>query len=168
MKNLVITDKDIPLELFKESVVVNLNNIEYHSCSGGLTCFKKEGECHYNDDMKIISRWNNECQLIIFITHIRYGTFDIAFKKMIERLVCNLEPYYTIVDGETCHLSLSKQRKKLLVIAYGEADDQEQKDFKVYLEDSMLGYSYSSVNVYFCNESELNQTLEAFGGVDHG
>ena len=29
MKNIVITDKDIPLEFFKESVVVNLNNIKY-------------------------------------------------------------------------------------------------------------------------------------------
>ena len=38
MKNIVITDKDIPLELFKESVIVNLNNIKYSACTGDYTC----------------------------------------------------------------------------------------------------------------------------------
>lgn len=41
MKNIVITDKDIPLELFKESVIVNLNNIKYSACTGDYTCLKK-------------------------------------------------------------------------------------------------------------------------------
>lgn len=41
MKNLVITDKDISTELFSNSVVVNLNNIHYCTCTGGLECLKK-------------------------------------------------------------------------------------------------------------------------------
>lgn len=41
MKNIVITDKDIPLELFNESVIVNLNNIKYSACTGDYTCLKK-------------------------------------------------------------------------------------------------------------------------------
>lgn len=42
MKNIVITDKDIPLELFKESVIVNLNNIKYSACTGDYTCLKND------------------------------------------------------------------------------------------------------------------------------
>ena len=38
MKNLVVTDKDISNQLFKNSVIVNLNNINYSSCTGGLEC----------------------------------------------------------------------------------------------------------------------------------
>ena len=153
MKNLVVTDRDISTDYFQNSVIVNLNNIHYSSCTGGLS---------------IISKWTNDCQLIIYITRVKYGCFDIPFKKMLERLVVNQEPFYTMVDGETCHLGLSQLRKKLLVIGYGQATDEEKKLFKDILDDSTLGYSYSSVDAYFCEESELDEVLRTFGGVDLG
>ena len=87
---------------------------------------------------------------------------------MLERLVVNHEPYYTMVDGETCHLGLSQLRKKLLVIGYGQATDAEKKLFKDILDDSTLGFSYSSVDAYFFEEDELDEVLRTFGGVDLG
>ena len=49
MKNLVITDKDISTQFFKNSVVVNLNNIHYSSCTGGLECLRCEGACYFQE-----------------------------------------------------------------------------------------------------------------------
>lgn len=37
-----------------------------------------------------------------------------------------------------------------------------------YLHDSLLGYSISSINTYFCTEEELDNSLKKFGGVDRG
>lgn len=167
MKNLLITDKDISTELFKNSVVVNLNNIHYCTCTGGLECFKKNGNCYFKDDMNLISQWMNDCQLIIYVTRVKYGCFDIPFKRMLERLVVNLEPFYSVVDGESCHLSLSQLKKRLLVIGYGDIDEQEKIIFKDLVEESAIGCIYSSINTYFCEESELEETLRTFGGVDH-
>lgn len=167
MKNLVITDKDIDVDLFSNSVVVNLNNIHYHCCTGGFECFKMNGECHFNDDMKLISRWMNDCQLIIYVSRVKYGCFDILFKKMLERMIVNIEPYYSVVDGESCHLGISQLNKRLLVIGYGDIDDEEKEIFKDLVEDSAVGYVYSSINTYFCKEDELEETLRTFGGVDH-
>ena len=104
MRNLVVTDKDISTQLFKNSVIVNLNNIHYSSCTGGLECLKCAGACYFKDDMSIISKWMNDCQLIIYITRVKYGCFDIPFKKMLERLVVNHEPFYSLVDGEVLRL----------------------------------------------------------------
>ena len=39
---------------------------------------------------------------------------------------------------------------------------------KDLLDESTLGYTYSSVDAYFCEEYELEDTLQTFGGVDHG
>lgn len=167
MKNLVITDKAISNQLFKNSVVVNLNNIHYSSCTGGLECLKCEGACYFKDDMSLISQWMNDCQLIIYVTRIKYGCFDVPFKRMLERLIVNVEPYYSIVDGQTCHLSISQLKKKLLVIGYGEASDEEKQIFKDLLDESILGSMYASVDAYFCEEDELEQALNTFGGVDH-
>ncbi len=166
MRNLVVTDKEISTELFKNSVVVNLNNIHYCTCTGGLECFKKGGSCYFKDDMSLISQWMNDCQLIIYVSHVKYGCFDIPFKKMLERMVCNLEPFYTLVDGETTHQSLSQLKKRLLVIGYGEIDEEEKKIFTDIVEDCAIGYIYSSSNSYFCKENELEETLCTFGGVD--
>lgn len=168
MRNLVISDKDLSTQLFKNSVIVNLNNIHYSTCTGGLECLKCEGACYFKDDMSIISNWMNDCQLIIYITRVKYGCFDIPFKKMLERLVVNQEPYYSLVDGETCHLGISQLRKKLLVIGYGDILTEEKRMFKDLLDAATLGFSYSSVDVYFCEEHELEETLRTFGGVDHG
>ncbi|MCD7949994.1 MAG: flavodoxin family protein [Erysipelotrichaceae bacterium] len=167
MQNLVITDKDISTDLFQNSIIVHLDNIHYSSCTGGLECLKCEGACYFKDDMSLISRWMNDCQLIIYITKVKYGCFDIPFKKMLERMVVNLEPYYTMVDGETCHLGISQLRKKLLVIGYGNLTIDEMQLFKDMLDESTLGFSYSSVDAYFCEENELEETLRTFGGVDH-
>lgn len=167
MKNLVVTDKDIPNHLFKNSVIVNLNNISYSTCTGGLECLKYEGSCYFKDDMSLISKWMNDCQLIIYVSKIKYGCFDIPFKRMLERLVVNQEPYYTFVDGETCHLGISQLKKKLLVIGYGHVSDEEKNIFKDLLDVSTLGYSYSSIDTYFCEENELEDVLRTFGGVDH-
>lgn len=167
MKNLVITDKDISTHIFQNSVIVNLNNTHFSTCTGGLECLKCEGVCHFKDDMNIISKWMNECQLIIYITRVKYGCFDIPFKRMLERQVVNLEPYYSFVEGETCHLGISQLKKKLLVIGYGEANEDEKKIFKDLLDEETLGFTYTSIDTYFCEEKELTQVLEAFGGVDH-
>ena len=167
MRNLVITDKDISTQLFKNSVVVNLNNLDFSSCTGGLECLRYEGKCRFKDDMNLISQWMNDCRLIIYIARVKYGCFDIPFKRMLERLMVNLEPYYSMVDGETCHLGLSQLKKKLLVIGYGHINDDEKKTFKDLLDESTLGFSYASIDVYFCEENELEEVLHTFGGVDH-
>ena len=57
MKNIVITDKDIPLELFKESVIVNLNNIKYSACTGDYTCLKNDHLVVIMMDISVINQW---------------------------------------------------------------------------------------------------------------
>lgn len=167
MKNLVLTDKDISTELFSNSVVVNLNNIHYCTCTGGLECFKKNGDCYFHDDMRLISRWMNDCQLIIFVTKVKYGCFDIPFKRMLERLIVNFEPFYSIVEGESAHQGVSQLKKRLIVIGYGDNDDEEKEIFKDLVEDSSIGFIFTSIHTYFCCEDELEDTLRTFGGVDH-
>lgn len=106
--------------------------------------------------------------LIILVTHIYCGCFDTPLKSFIERNIDSYEPYYTTVDGTTCHASLAQQSKKILLIGYGDISEQEQKMLMNYLHDSLLGYSISSINTYFCTEEELDNSLKTFGGVDRG
>ena len=167
MKNLVITDRGISTQFFKNSIVVNLNNLHYSTCTGGLECLKCEGVCYFKDDMNLISKCINDCRLIIYITRVKYGCFDIPFKKMLERMVVNHEPYYSMVDGETCHMGISQLTKKLVVIGYGDIDDEEKVMFKDLLDESTLGYSYASIDTYFCEDNELESVLRTFGGIDY-
>ena len=90
MKNIVITDKDIPLELFNESVIVNLNNIKYSACTGDYTCLKKQMPCRYHDDISVINQWIGQASLIILVTHIYCGCFDTPLKSFIERNIALL------------------------------------------------------------------------------
>ncbi|WP_423901460.1 flavodoxin family protein [Eggerthia catenaformis] len=165
MKSLVITDKDLATDLFKKSVIVNLNNLRYSFCTGGLECLKNEGQCYFYDDMSTLSSWINDSSLIIMITRTIYGGMDVPLKKMFERMIVNSEPYYTIEDGKTCHLNLSASKKRLLIIAYGDTSKEDQALFKGYFDTVKLGYNIT-LSHYFCKEEELNDILKAFGGVD--
>lgn len=167
MKNLVVTDRELSEKIFKNSIIVNLNNISYSPCQGGYACLKKESPCAFKDDMSLISKWTNDCSLIIYITKVKYGCFDIPFKRMLERLIVNREPFYTMVEGQSCHLGISQLKKKLLVIGYGDISNEEKVLFKDILDDTILGYTYSSVDVYYCEEDEIESVLQTFGGVDH-
>lgn len=167
MKNLVITDKDISTDLFRNSIIVNLNNLQYSACTGGLECLRCEGACYFKDDMHLISKWMNDCRLIIYVNKVKYGCFDILFKKMLERMIVNHEPYYSMIEGETCHQGISQLSKRLMVIGYGDIDDEEKVMFKNLLDESTLGFSYSTIDTYFCEEDELDETLKTFGGIDH-
>ena len=89
MKNLVVTDKDISNQLFKNSVIVNLNNINYSSCTGGLECLKCEGACYFKDDMSIISKWMNDCQLIVFSLWILLYNRAIQINKQRKKATWN-------------------------------------------------------------------------------
>lgn len=168
MKNIVITDYDVPLECFKESVLVNLNNINFYPCTGDYSCLRKQTRCHYQDDLSYINQWINESTLVIFITHIYCGCIDNPLKSFIERHISTYEPFYSIVDGITCHASLTKHKKKILLIGYGNITTHEQDMLKDYLSDSLLGYTISSINTYFCKEDELEACLKTFGGIDRG
>ena len=64
MKSLVITDKDLAADLFKKSVIVNLNNLRYSFCTGGLECLKNEGQCYFYDDMSTLSLHKAQAQAL--------------------------------------------------------------------------------------------------------
>ena len=59
-------------------------------------------------------------------------------------------------------------KKKILLIGYGNITTHEQDMLKDYLSDSLLGYTISSINTYFCKEDELEACLKTFGGIDRG
>ncbi|MDD6350338.1 flavodoxin family protein [Intestinibaculum porci] len=167
MKSLVIADCSIPEHLFNESVIVDLHNVQFARCTGGLECLKNNGQCRFQDDMTIISKWSAQIPLIIYISRIRYGEFNLAFKKIIEREVCNAQAGY-VADGDTTSRNgKAKKKKQLLVIGYGDITEQEQASFKKYLVASSLPYSFTNIDTYFCQEEELDDVLKLFGGVDH-
>lgn len=128
---------------------------------------KNGGECHFQDDMTIISDWIAKTPLIIYVSRIEYGEFTIPFKKVIERQICHAEPYYEADEESTYHAGLAKRKKQLLVIGYGDITVAEEDSFKRYLKTSSLPYSFTSIDTYFCKEDEVTDVLRMFGGVDH-
>ena len=94
MKNIVITDKDIPLELFNESVIVNLNNIKYSACTGDYTCLKKQMPCRYHDDISVINQWIGQASLIILWEHGCYSGSCNSMQSPIPPVICrNAKPF---------------------------------------------------------------------------
>lgn len=167
MKSLVIADTSIPQNLFNESVIVDLHNVQFARCTGGLECLKNGGSCRFQDDMTIISKWSAKIPLIIYVSRLRYGEFDLAFKKVIERQVCNAQAGYVTDGNMTSRNGKAQAKKQLLVIGYGDITKEEESSFKKYLVDSSLPYSFTNIDTYFCQEGELEEVLQLFGGVDH-
>ena len=130
-------------------------------------CLRNEGQCKYKDDMRLVSEWSNNCSLIILVSKVKYGCVDIPLKRYLERQICNYEPFYTLVDGETTRLSLSNLKKKIIFIGYGDIDEYQRQLVIDSLSNMQLNVDIKSLTTYFCEEKELVETIATFGGVDH-
>lgn len=169
MKSLVIRDRHLSLDQFKHSVLVDLNNIDCMTCTGGLYCLKHESKCRLNDDMSCLYNWMCDAKLTIVISHIVYGTFDEPILRLAERDIANFEPYFSVVEEKSMRLSLSNIKRKLIVVGYGDMTEEDEENLRNYMSaTAIFGYEPNNIHLYLCQEEEIEETLKAFGGVDLG
>ncbi|NVB40034.1 flavodoxin family protein [Pseudenhygromyxa sp. WMMC2535] len=84
--------------------VLCLRELELAHCVGCFECWvESPGQCKTHDQSQDIARaWIN-ADVTSIVTPVTFGGFSSEIKKILDRLICLVEPFFTKVEGEVHH-----------------------------------------------------------------
>ena len=138
-----------------------------NSCIGCFSCWlKTPGKCCFKDLSEEISTHMVQDDIIIFVTPIQYGCYSPAIKKVLDRSVPNVLPFFTKVKrkGHPTEIHHAKRYKKAashIIIAYADSiSPEEESTFITLTQANSVNFHLPPPMVYICRTSkEINDAL---------
>ncbi len=110
---------------------VRLREVLVAYCKGCFDCWvKTPGVCATNDDAGAITRTMARSDLVALISPITFGGYSSELKKLLDRSIGIVSPFFTRVDGEVHHKPRYTHYPALLAIGVtGDRDPEEAQIF---------------------------------------
>lgn len=133
---------------------VGQNN--YKPCLGCFNCWvKTPGVCIINDGISKITDDFMKSDAVIVLTPLKYGCYSSSIKRILDRIIPNILPFFKTVNNEVHHAPRYKKYPQLIMIGYGEdITDEEGKTFKDLTNANAINMQISSALAYVCKEVE--------------
>lgn len=124
------------------------------ACIGCFSCWvRKPLSCIYND--KITNNGENllKCDELIIISRFTYGTYSSTVKRIIERSISYVEPFFTLRNGEIHHKTRTNKKIDFKVYFYGNnISDKDKETANKFVKANMNNLNTNDAIVYFYND----------------
>lgn len=160
---LIMSDKplDIRLERVSNIKYIDLSSMKISNCIGCFGCWTKTpGKCVIRDDATKVYPYIAQSDSVIYISHIKYGSYDYIMKNMLERAIPIQQAFIRIHEGETHHLQRNVIPKDAIIIAYGCTDKEEQEIFRLLVDRNSKNMNFKSYEIIFTTEAYIDKTVE--------
>lgn len=108
-------------------------------CIGCFGCWTKTpGRCVLSDQANDISQVFMQADAVIILTKMTYGGYSSDVKAFLDRAICNLSPFFTMIRGEMHHKKRYESYPDLIALAYGDRSKGEQETFARLVERNAL------------------------------
>lgn len=135
-----------------------LRQVNLAACQGCFDCWvKSPGECRTDDYGREVAKKMVQSNLIIHLTPITFGGYSSELKKVIDRFIPTILPFFTKRDGETHHTYRYPNRASIIVVGFLEqTDDEKELTFKelVYRNSLNMGAPIHEALIYFKNQNK--------------
>ena len=122
--DLKFLDKDY-FNFTEDDVIINANDCQ-NSCIGCFSCWIKHPKiCIYKDDFSNITEALKNSDELIIISKNRFGCYSESVKRVLERCIGYVLPYFTIRDKHIHHASRYDRKLKFTTYFYGEITDDD-------------------------------------------
>ena len=161
--NLIISDKPIQLNFHaRESIqYIDLTQLKIANCIGCFGCWvKTPGKCIIRDDATKVYPLIAKSKRLLYVSKIRYGSYDIPMKTMLERSIPIQKAFIRLVHGETHHVQRNVIEKDATIIAYGDTSQEEQELFKRLVSRNASNMMFKSWNVRFIQEDTIMEQIQ--------
>lgn len=160
---LIMSDKplDIRLERVSNIKYIDLSSMKISNCIGCFGCWTKTpGKCVIRDDATKVYPYIAQSDSVIYISHIKYGSYDYSMKTMLERAIPIQQAFIRIHEGETHHLQRNVTPKDAIIIAYGCTAKEEQEIFRLLVDRNSKNMNFKSYEIIFTTEADIDKTVE--------
>ncbi len=166
------SDNDSDAEMIGSLIVQELNRNGFEveqillrdanvaACQGCFDCWvRTPGECKIDDYGRDTAKKMVQSSLIIHFTPITFGGYSSELKKVIDRFIPTILPFFTKRHGETHHNHRYENRGSIIAIGVlDKPDDEKEAIFKelVYRNSLNMGAPVHEAIIYTKNESKTD------------
>lgn len=161
-------EKKLVYELQKRNYDYKNYNIENDHLAHCIGCFKcwtdTPGICIYDDLARKINKsiiWSDIC---ILLTPVKYGCYSPAIKRVLDRSIGNILPFFKMINGEMHHAPRYDKYPQLVMIGYGEEiTNQEENTFQDLNRANAVNLQKNMAKTYICkNTEEIDKIINDF------
>ncbi|NLY09091.1 MAG: flavodoxin family protein [Tissierellia bacterium] len=144
---------------------IRLDYNEISSCLGCFGCWTKTpGNCVIKEDKaNDIARRYVNADVVVLLTQVVYGGYSPDIKAYIDRSICILSPFFTMIKGEMHHQKRYEKYPELYAFGYGKTTAEEKEIFANLSNRNALNL-YSLRNKVFVaeNKEEMVSCIKSF------
>jgi multimeric flavodoxin WrbA len=151
-----LEEKDLKKIKFEKNDII-LSSLECKkNCIGCFSCWIKHPKyCALKDEFSKIADNLKESEEFIIISKCRYGCYSAATKRVLERCIGYVLPYFTMREKEIHHAARYKQQLKLNVYLY-DATERDKPVVEKLVKANALNLNAQDYNItYLKDKKEL-------------
>lgn len=141
-----------------EVELILLRDHKVVACQGEFDCWlKTPGECKTDDDGREVAKKMVQSDLVIHFTPITFGGYSSEMKKVLDRFIPNILPFFIKRKGETHHKYRYKKRSSIIAVGVLDSPNEEKETiFKklVYRNSLNMGAPVHEPIVYTKNSNQ--------------
>lgn len=142
-------------------IVINAN-MKAARCVGCFRCWLKEpGFCRFADNLETVGQFLLSSEEIIIITEMLYGGMSIPVKRVIDRCIPGVTPFFKKRFGKLHHLQRYKTETSIKTIFYNTKNNTEEEKIQGKAYINAMG-----INFYSKYNEVLYIDAMDFSGVD--
>lgn len=151
----IIHDLDNPNTLkFKDDDII-LTSDNNHYCIGCFNCWTNTPlKCIFKDNLQEIGKRILDSDELIIISKCVNGCYSSSVKKILERSISYVLPFFTIREGELHHKLRNNMRLYLKVYFYGDIINKDKDVAKNLVKANKKNFDNYDVDVFFINKVE--------------
>lgn len=119
------------------------------TCIGCFGCWlKTPGECVINDKAREIAKKIIQSDLIILLNPITFGGYSFELKKIMDRIIPLILPFFAKIDGEIHHQPRYEKYPNIIAIGYQSQEDaRSEETFKKLIERNVINFHSHNYSV---------------------
>ena len=132
--------------------IINERNIK--NCIGCFNCWTKTPmKCIHNDICQNVGKDISNCEELIIISKCIYGSYSSKVKKVLERCISFVYPFFEIRNGEIHH-KLRNNHLKLTVYFYGDISHEDKTLAIKLVNSNCKNFGIDNSNLKFYKKVE--------------
>ena len=136
----------------------NLYKEKIATCIGCYGCWlKTPGQCIIKDKGQEIAEKVIKSDLLILLSPVTFGGYSFHLKKVVDRLIPNILPFFTKINGEMHHKPRYKNNPKILAIGYLPRHNEEsERIFTALVSRNAINMHSPENHVEFITDNEAD------------
>lgn len=129
------------------------------SCIGCFSCWiKHPKKCALTDEFSNITEFIKNSDELVIISKCRYGCYSAPTKRVLERCIGYVLPFFTIRNKEIHHESRYEKKLTLTTYFYGEITNEDKKNIEKLVKANSVNLNANKYEIKYINNIKELET----------